>query len=235
MKTVRHACAPGRQAFGHGGGWRVVETDAAALDAKRAYHFLTSAVVPRPIAWVTTLDPGTGVVNAAPFSWFNAVCADPPMLMLAIQARADGSPKDTLRNLRASGEFVVNAAPKALVQEMVQTSGDYPSDVSEVQAVGLRTAPSRKVAPPRLADSALHFECRLAQDIPLGRTKATTLVLGEVVHIAAEDAILDERGNVDPTKLTLVARMGGAEYVDTSSFFTVKRPKSGDGLRTGER
>ena len=211
-----------------------MELDPATRESRLNYHFLTSAVMPRPIAWVTTLDAETGVVNAAPFSWFQAVCADPPMVMLAIQARADGSPKDTLRNLRASGEFVVNAAPKALVQEMVQSSSDYPPDVSEVDALGLATAPSRTVRPPRLAASPLHFECRLAQAIPLGRTQATTLVLGEVVHIAADDAILDGRGNVDPAKLTLVARMGGSEYCDTAAHFTVKRPKSGDGLRTGD-
>ncbi|MEK6975490.1 MAG: flavin reductase family protein [Candidatus Thermoplasmatota archaeon] len=211
-----------------------MEVDPATRDARANYHFLTSAIVPRPVAWVTTLDPATGVVNAAPFSWFNAVCADPPMVMLAILERSDGSPKDTVRNLRASGEFVVNVSPKALVAEMVQSSADYPPSVSEIDAVGLATVPSRKVKPPRLAASPVHLECRLAQEIPLGRSQKVSLVLGEVVHIAADDAVVDARGNIDPAKLTLVARMGGSEYVDTQAFFTVKRPKQGDGLRTGE-
>lgn len=215
-------------------GWPGVEADPATRDARANYQFLTSAVMPRPIAWVTTLDPSTGVVNAAPFSWFNAVCADPPMLMLAIQARADGSPKDTLRNIRAAREFVVNVVPRAAAEAMVQTSGDYPPEVSEVAAVGLATAPSRKVRPPRLAASPVHFECRLAQDIPLGRRQETTLVLGEVVHVAADDAVLDSRGNVDAAKVTLVGRMGGSEYTDTAARFTVKRPKGGNAVRTGE-
>jgi flavin reductase (DIM6/NTAB) family NADH-FMN oxidoreductase RutF len=211
-----------------------VEADPASRDARANYHFLTSAVVPRPIAWVTTVDPASGVVNAAPFSWFNAVCADPPMVMLAILERAPGVPKDTVRNLRATGEFVVNVSPKALAEQMVQTSGDYPPEVSEVHVAGLATAPSRKVRPPRLAASPVHLECRLAQEIPLGRTQKVSLVLGEVVHIGADDAVLDARGNVDPARLAVVARLGGSEYVDTERFFTLKRPKQGDAVRTGE-
>ena len=212
-----------------------VEADPAARDARANYHFLTSAVAPRPIAWVTTVDATTGVINAAPFSWFNAVCADPPMLMLAIQPRPDGSPKDTARNIRATGEYVVNVAPKAALDAMVQSSGDYAPDVSEVELLGLATAPSRKVRPPRLAASPVHFECRLAQEIPLGRGP-TSLLLGEVVHFAADDAVLDARGNVDPARLTLLGRLGGSEYVGTAAHFTAKRPRiQGDAVRTGER
>lgn len=207
--------------------------DPATRDARTNYHFLTSAVVPRPIAWVTTVDR-EGLVNAAPFSWFNSVCADPPMLMLAIQERPDGTPKDTLRNIKATEELVVNVASKSALQEMVQSSGDYPPAVSEVEALGLATRPSLKVKPPRLAMSPIHFECRLRQLVPLGNRGATTLVLAEVVHMAADDAILDARGNADPGKWTAVARMGGAEYVDTARFFTVKRPKSPAAPHTGE-
>ena len=210
-----------------------MEADPATRSHGANYHFLTSAVMPRPIAWVTTLDPATGVVNAAPFSWFNAVCAEPPMLMLAIQRRSDGAPKDTLRNLRATGECVVNVAPKALAREMVRTSGDYPPEVSEVLEAGLATAPSAKVRPPRLAGSPVHFECRLHQEIPLGPAQATSLVLLEAVHLAADDGVLDARGNVDPARLTLVARMGGAEYLDTERHFTMQRPRA-DELRKPE-
>lgn len=208
-----------------------MELDPATRESRLNYHFLTSAVVPRPIAWVTTVDPASGVVNAAPFSWFQAVCADPPMVMLAIQRRADGGPKDTVRNIRATGEFVVNVSPKALAAEMVQTSGEYGPEVSELAEVGLATAPSRKVRPPRIAAVPVHLECRLHQEIPLGRAGGTSLLVGEVVHIAADDAVLDARGNVDPAKLVLVARMGGAEYVDTERLFTMRRPAVGDLLR----
>jgi flavin reductase (DIM6/NTAB) family NADH-FMN oxidoreductase RutF len=208
-----------------------VELDPATRESRANYHFLTSAVVPRPIAWVTTLDAATGVVNAAPFSWFQAVCADPPMVMLAIQRRADGSPKDTVRNIRATKEFVVNVSPKSLAREMVQTSGEYGPEVSELAEVGLAMAPSRKVRPPRIAASPVHLECRLHQEIPLGGAGGTSLLLGEVVHLAADDAVLDARGNVDPAKLAVVARMGGAEYVDTERFFTLKRPTLDDAVR----
>lgn len=247
MKTVRQrsgkpSAAPGWPSRGPRRGGRpfnvrpcgpVVEADPATRDARANYHFLTSAVAPRPIAWVTTVDPGTGVVNAAPFSWFNAVCSEPPMVMLAIQQRPDGTRKDTLRNILASREFVVNVATSAAAEAMVQSSGDYAPDVSEVDALGLPTVPSRAVRPPRLAQSPVHLECRLAQAIPLGVGK-TTLVLGEVVHIAADDGVLDERGNVDPAKVTLVARLGGSSYVDTQRVFTLRRPNAqGDAVRAG--
>jgi flavin reductase (DIM6/NTAB) family NADH-FMN oxidoreductase RutF len=207
-----------------------VEVDPRSRDARLNYHFLTSAIMPRPIAWVTTVDPVTQVLNAAPFSWFQAVCGDPPMVMLAIQRRADGSPKDTTRNIRASGEFVVNVSPKAMAEAMVQSSGEYPPDVSEVEALALRTSPSKAVAVPRLADSPVHLECRLHQEIPLGTAGGTSLILGEVVHMAADDDVLDARQNVDPAKLVLVARLGGPNYVDTAGFFAMRRP-SGDELR----
>jgi flavin reductase (DIM6/NTAB) family NADH-FMN oxidoreductase RutF len=205
-----------------------VELDPSTRESRLNYHFLTSAIMPRPIAWVTTVDAATSVVNAAPFSWFQAVCADPPMVMLAIQRRADGSPKDTVRNIRATREFVVNVSPKALADAMVKSSGEYPSDVSEVEALGLRTSPSKAVKPPRLADSPVHLECRLHQELPLGTRGGTSLILGEVIHLAADDEVLDHRGNVDPAKLVLVARLGGQEYVDTERFFTIRRPAADD-------
>lgn len=237
MKTVRDrpgaSRTPTRQGDVAPRGPDGVELDPGTRDARLNYHFLTSAVIPRPIAWVTTVDPASGVVNAAPFSWFQAVCSDPPMVMLAIQCRADGSPKDTVRNIRAAKEFVVNVSPKSLANQMVQTSGEYAPDVPELDAVGLATVPSAKVRPPRIAASPVHLECRLQQEIPLGNQGRTSLLLGEVVHLAADDAVLDARGNVDPAKLTLVARLGGSEYVGTEAFFTIRRPALDDLVRKG--
>ena|ERR1041385_7356726 len=205
-----------------------MELDPATRESRLNYHFMTSAIMPRPIAWVTTIDPASGVVNAAPFSFFQAVSADPPMLMLAILRHSDGHPKDTVRNIRATREFVVNVSPKSLVKEMVQTSGEYGPDVSELSVVGLATAPSRKVRPPRIAASPVHLECRLDRELHVGRDGATSLVLGEIVHFAADDAVLDARGNVDPAKLVLAARLGGQEYTDTERFFTMRRPTVDD-------
>jgi flavin reductase (DIM6/NTAB) family NADH-FMN oxidoreductase RutF len=213
-----------------------MEWDPSTRSSKDNYRFLVSAVAPRPIAWVTTRDPATGVVNAAPFSWFNAVCPDPPMVMLAIGRRPDGSPKDTLRNIRASREFVVNASPRAVAGKVVATAAEYPPDVSEVAALGLGTLASRTVAPPRLADSPLHLECRLHDVIPLGRDGNHSLVLGTVVHIGCDDAVLDARGLVDPARLVLLARLGGSHYADTSQVFDIPWPKDpGDPLRRPER
>lgn len=205
---------------------RRVELDPRVVGARGLYDILTAAVAPRPIAWITTVDPSGSIVNAAPFSWFNAVCADPPMVMVSVANHADGRPKDTMRNIRATGEFVVNVAPKALLQAMVASSADYAPDASETDALGLRTQASRTVRPRRLTDSPVHLECRLEREIPLGRGAGTNLVLAEVVHIAADDTVLDARGTIDPEKLVLMARMGGAWYCDTSTHINVPRPRA---------
>lgn len=210
---------------------RTVEWDPATRDAKANYRFLVTAVTPRPIAWVTTVD-GKGLVNAAPFSWFNTVCPDPPMVMLAIGLRPDGSPKDTLRNIRATGEFVVNAVVRAAAAAMVASSADFPPEQSEVEALHLATTPSHTVRPPRLADAPIHLECRLDRVIPIGRADNHALVIGNIVHIACDDAVLDARGNVDSSKVSMVGRLGGANYVDTSAFFQIPWPKDpGDAVR----
>lgn len=203
-----------------------VELDCAGLGARRLYPFLCGAVAPRPIAWVTTAN-GSGLVNAAPFSWFNAVCSDPPMVMLAVADHRGGRPKDTTRNIRDTGEFVVNAATRPLAQAMVQSSADYPSEVSEPAQLGLALAPSVRVKPPRLAASPIHLECRLDRILPLGRDGGdkTNLILGEVVHIAADDAVLDAEGNPDPARFDLVSRMGGSWYTDTRDHFVMERPR----------
>lgn len=213
-----------------------MEWDPADRSAGANYFFLTSTVAPRPIAWVTTKDPQTGVVNAAPFSWFQTACADPPLVMIAFGDRKDGSPKDTLRNIQASGEFVVNAATRATLDAMVATSGDVPSDVSEPDLLGLDLTPSHAVAAPRLAASPVHLECRLVESHRYGANgdAPTTVVVGRVVHCAADDDVLDERGNVDPRKVTWVARLGGAWYTAATDLFEHRRPKQEDLLRQSD-
>ena len=205
-----------------------VEWDPAQRPAADNYRFLCSAVAPRPVAWITTLDPVSGVVNAAPFSWYNAVSSDPPMVMTAITDRAGGLPKDTVRNIRALGEYVVNVATRGMAEAMVQSSADYPPEVSEVAALGLATTASVRVRPPRLAASPVHLECRLDRVIELGDRAKVHLVLGEVVHVGADDGVLDAQGCVDPGKVVFVARMGGSDYVDTSARFQMRRPKAPD-------
>lgn len=207
-----------------------VEADPADWSTARRYHFLTSAVAPRPIAWVTTVDR-EGVANAAPFSWFQAVCADPPMVMLAIAHRSDGTEKDTLRNIRDTKEFVVNAANEAMLEPMVATSADLPSGTSELEANGIATTESTAVAPPRIADAPFHLECRLVDIHAYGGAKGTHVVIGEVVHIHADDAHLDDRGSFKPHDAHLLARLGGNDYLAVRDVFGYKRPVNDDAGR----
>lgn len=209
-----------------------MDWDPADRSAKANYHFLTSAVAPRPIAWVTTVS-GAGAVNLAPFSWFQAVCADPPMLMLALADRPEGGPKDTLRNIGETGEFVVHPVTRDDLEPMVASSGAFSPEASELEALGLASEASSIVAPPRLAGSPVALECRLVSTQRLGGPAApTTLVLGKVVHVHADDGVLDERGDVDPRKAVWLARLGGAYYTAVAEVFEHRRPTQ-DAVRGG--
>lgn len=185
------------------------------------YHFLTSAVAPRPIAWVTTVDDA-GTVNCAPFSYYQAVCSDPPMLMLSLSDRPGGGPKDTLRNLEATGEFVVHAAPAGQARAVVDTAAPHPPGVSETDLLGLETRPSSVVRPPRLAASPVAMECRLVETRRFGDRLRVTVVFGEVVRFHADDAVLDDRGNVRPDAVGFLARLGGHHYAAVRETFEVE-------------
>ena len=200
-----------------------MEWDAADRPANDNYRFLCASVMPRPIAWITT-QSRAGIVNAAPFSWFNAVCQDPILLSVSIADRRPGEPKDTVRNLRDTGEAVVNVVPAQHAPIMVQTSAEYPADVSEVTTLGLATVPSPRVRPPRLALSPVHFECVVEDIRSLGNGTPTNLVLLRAIHVHADDGVLDERGLPDPARMVLAARMGGQNYCDTGRSFALARP-----------
>ena len=200
-----------------------MQFDFATLSPADAYKLMVSTIVPRPIAWVVT-QSADGSVNAAPYSFFNAVSGDPPLVILGIGGRDDGRPKDTAANIRHSGQFVVNMVSEAMVRPMVVTAADFDTGVDELEQAGLTTLPSVRIGPPRIAESPVAFECELFQTIALpGRRD---LVLGRVVmmHIA-DDAMLDvARHYVDTPKLNLVGRMhGGGWYAKTSDRFEVKR------------
>jgi flavin reductase (DIM6/NTAB) family NADH-FMN oxidoreductase RutF len=189
------------------------------------YQTLVSVVTPRPIAWVTTIDRDNRV-NLAPFSFFNAFGGNPPVVVFSPTLRRDGSKKDTLLNVEATGEFVVNAAVAPLANEVNASSKELPHGDSEVDHVGLHVVPSVKVKPPRLAESPVNLECKLIQVVPLGQGPiAGNLVIGEVLMIHVADRVLDEAGKVDPRKLQTIARLGGDFYCHTSDLFTMHRPK----------
>jgi flavin reductase (DIM6/NTAB) family NADH-FMN oxidoreductase RutF len=202
----------------------LVQLDVASAAVLDVYRLLVGVVTPRPIAWVTTLSP-TGVVNLAPFSFFNAFGGNPPVVVFSPTLRRDGSKKDTLLNVEATGEFVLNAAVASLAEKVNLSSKELPPDESEIELTGLHTVPSVRVRPPRLVEAPVNLECRVRQIIPCGSGPiAANLVIGEVLVFHVHDDILDARGQADPRKLQTVARLGGDYWCRTSDLFELKRP-----------
>jgi flavin reductase (DIM6/NTAB) family NADH-FMN oxidoreductase RutF len=188
------------------------------------YRHLVGIVTPRPIAWVTTVDP-EGRVNLAPFSFFNAFGANPPVVVFSPTLRRDGSKKDTLRNVEATEEFVLNAAVESLAEKINLSSKDLPYGESEVELTGLNLKPSLKVKPPRLAETPVAMECRVLQIVPIGTGPiAANLVIGEILAMHIDDRVLNDKGQIDPRKLRTIARLGGDFYCRTSDVFEMKRP-----------
>jgi flavin reductase (DIM6/NTAB) family NADH-FMN oxidoreductase RutF len=200
------------------------------IDVERAnvvevYRTLIDVVTPRPIAWVTSIDD-QGVVNLAPFSFYNAFGGNPPVVVFSPTLRRDGTRKDTLKNVEATGEFVLNAAVEALAHQVNLSSKDLPSGESEVELTGLTLRPSARVRPPGVAESPVHLECRVLQIIPLGNGPiAGNLVIGEVLVIHIDDAMIDDQGRVDPRRLKTIARLGGNHYCRSTDLFEMDRPK----------
>ncbi len=201
-----------------------MQIDPSTAAVPEVYQYLVGVVTPRPIAWVTTLSPA-GVVNLAPFSFFNAFGANPPIVVFSPTLRRDGTKKDTLLNLEKLGEFVIHAAVASLAEKVNLTSKEIPHDESEVSLAGLTTLASVKVKPPRLAGAPVAMECVVKQIIPCGTGPiAANLVIGEMVVMHIADEVLDGKGGVDPRKLKTVARLGGAFWCHTSDLFEQTRP-----------
>ncbi|HXV92933.1 MAG TPA: flavin reductase family protein [Pseudonocardia sp.] len=199
------------------------DLDPADLGAGAFYRLLTSVVVPRPIAWVSTRS-AAGVVNLAPHSFFTVSCVDPPM----VQFTSVGV-KDSLRNVRETGEFVVCLAPEGLFEQVNATGTDFPPDVDEFAAVGLGAEPSLRVTPPRVAESPVALECRLAHDIELGDS---TVVIGNVVHaaVATETFDGDPRDGGLPAigRLRPLARLGRNQWATIGDVLAITRIRHRD-------
>lgn len=206
--------------------------DGDRLDTETAYRLLVGCVVPRPVAWISTVDDA-GCVNVAPFSSYNYVATSPPMLAVNIARRAgDGALKDTARNIAAQREFVVNVATEATMEAMHASAAEYPPGTSEAEALGLALLPSRHVRAPRLAASPVQMECRLEQIVPLGRG-VNTLYIGEVLAFHLSDAVYDGR-RVDARAMRPIARLGGPFYAALGEIFErpmLQRPPGGEGWR----
>jgi len=199
-----------------------MELDLENKHADRAYAVLASLVVPRPIAWVTTLGPD-GIVNAAPFSFFNVLGANPPIVGFCPGDREEGVPKDTARNIRLNHEFVVNLVDSDLAEAMNRTAASLPYGVSEIHHAGLTTTPSSVVAPPRIAESPASLECKEWGTLQIGGNR---LIIGQVLRVHVRDEL------VDPATLRIraenfhpVGRMASPHwYCRTDDRFEMERP-----------
>lgn len=187
-----------------------MKIDPESLDGRARYALLISAVVPRPIAFVTSVGAG-GIVNLAPFSFFQGISSSPPTVMLSISRKRDGSRKDTWRNIEAGGDFVVHGVTDDLLDAVLVAAADWPEEVSEVEKAGLVLAPSDRVRTPRLAAARVAMECRLEA---LHEIHGVGLVIGEVLRVHADDALLvPGRPEIDNARYLPVARLGGDLYV----------------------
>lgn len=194
-----------------------MELDFTALSAGVRYKILTALVVPRPIAWVCSLN-ASGSVNLAPFSFFNVLGNAPPVVALGMGKRADGSPKDTRRNIEREGEFVVNLVDKAVSEIMHKTAAPFPVEVSEVETLGIATEPSTTLRTPRVSESKVQLECRYEQTVAIGENR---IVLGSVHHLHVEDGLIDPISHhATPGAFNGVGRLQGPGwYCDSSTLF----------------
>jgi flavin reductase (DIM6/NTAB) family NADH-FMN oxidoreductase RutF len=201
-----------------------------ALSARDRYALMTSVVVPRPIAWVTTKD-AQGHTNLAPFSYFSGLGSDPAMITLGIALRIDGSEKDTLRIARETGCFCINLVEETHIDLMNQSSADYPADTSEIDALSLETLPCTAIDGVRLACSRAALECKLVDVHIYGRRGRVGLVVAEIVHAWVDEAVVDEaeqakgRVVVDPKKISPLSRLGGENYAGLGARTVRARPR----------
>ena len=206
-----------------------MQFDPTVIDSAAMYKLLIGSVVPRPIAWVSSVD-ADGVRNLAPFSYFMAITHDPPTVAFSSGPRGAEigggvrGKKDTLHNVEVTREFVVNVVDDALAEAMNVTSGDYAADVDEFAKAGLEVASSVKVRAPRVAAAPVSMECRLARVIPVGNLPHH-LIVGEIVHMHVRDDVFDPAtGRLDMHRLKPVGRLAGHLYTHVHDIFEMKRP-----------
>jgi len=208
-----------------------MDVNPSQISHSELYGILLNSVAPRPIAWVSTLS-ASGQPNLAPFSFFNVMCVDPPLLGFAPGLRAPkqaiasyGEPKDTLRNIRETKEFVVNIVTYELLEAMNVTSGDYDPSVNEFELAKVTPVPSVLVKPARVGESPVSFECRLHQILDFSPAPTSgSLVIGEIVSLHMNDALI-KNGKLDRNSLDLIGRMGGIQYTRTTERIELARPK----------
>jgi flavin reductase (DIM6/NTAB) family NADH-FMN oxidoreductase RutF len=198
--------------------------DFTQLAPRDAYGWMIGTILPRPIAWVSTIS-ADGRTNLAPFSFFQGVTSNPPTLMFVPVNTREGTKKDTVRNIEQVPEFVVNLVPFALAEPMNATSAMLPYGESEFAAFGIAPTPSTRIRPPRVAAAPVAFECTLDRFVQIGEGPlAANVVFGRILVAHVSDAVLGPDGKPDAGKLDLIGRLGGESYARTTERFALKRP-----------
>ena len=198
--------------------------DPTSISERENYKFLIGSIIPRPIAFVTTLSE-EGVLNGAPFSYFNIVSSNPPMISLSIQ-RTEGRQKDTARNIASLKEFVVHMVDEQNVEKINKTAASLPPNQSEIELAGLTSIESVKVSVPGVKEAKVRLECVLEQSLELGgvNSPGCDFIIGRVVQYHIEDDIYS-KGRIDPRGLAAVSRLAGANYAKIGDLFEIERPK----------
>ncbi|MBP6179993.1 MAG: flavin reductase family protein [Anaerolineales bacterium] len=204
-----------------------MELDPTTLSHQSIYKILTGSILPRPIGWISSIDLD-GRPNLAPFSFFNVVCSNPPTLLFCPMIRGmDSSPKDTLNNVRQTGEFVVNIVTEDLLNAMNDTSIEAPSEFNEFEFAGLTLSPSVTVRPPRVLESPIHFECKVNQILDINNAPGGgSIVIGTITHIHAEERVMLGTDKINLTALQPIGRLMGAAYCRVEQVVELDRPKN---------
>lgn len=203
-----------------------MQLDLSTLSPGRAYRFLISAVVPRPIAFVSSLSP-EGARNLAPFSYFMGVGPTPPTVAISI-IRRRGALKDTARNILQTGEFVINSAVEEIARQLNRTSGDYAPGIDEFQIAGLTPVDSVKVKPPRVAECPVQLECRVYRTMDVGNApQISTLIVGEVLLAHVRDDLWED-AMIQADRLKPISRLGATRYAKLGEIFAMERPEVDD-------
>lgn len=202
----------------------MLSIDPSTMTERDNYKFLIGSIIPRPIAFVTTISKN-GVVNGAPFSYFNIVSSNPPMISLSIQ-RQGGNQKDTARNIIEGKEFVIHIVDEQNVAKINETAASLPPDESEIELANLTLVESEKISVPGIIESKIRMECRLENHLVLGGVDypGCDLIIGKVVQFHIENGIY-EKGRVDPRGLAAVSRLAGTNYAKIGDIYSIERPK----------
>lgn len=204
----------------------MISIDPATIGERDVYKLLVGSVIPRPVALVTTLSDN-GALNAAPYSYFNIVTADPPLLSVAIQ-RKQGMQKDTSRNAIAKGEFVIHIADASYLEQLNQTAANLPAHESEVAMAGLTPVASETISVPGIAEARIRMECVLEHALPLGGTvdaPSTDLLIGRVVRFHFHEAVFEENYHIHAAALDPISRLAGHDYAKLGELITIERPQ----------